>query len=721
MSPTVTSSRALRLLLVSPLLCGVAVSLTAAAPSPAAANPLFEASPLPYQMPPFDQIRDEHFTPAFERGMAEQLTEVTAIAEQAERPTFANTIVPLERSGVLLTRVNNVFSNLSSAHTNPALQEIEAAMAPKLAAHRDAIRLNARLFARIKAVYEQREALDLDAESKRVIERYHRDFVRAGANLPDAAKNQLKQLNAEIAVLETTFAQNVLKEKNADSVVVEDRASLAGLSESEISAAADAAKEDGHEGKYVLRLLNTTSQPALASLQNRELRERLQQASLHRGAHGGAYDNRAVIARLVRLRAERAALLGYANHASYQLEEQTAGSIEKVNQLLRDLARPAVANAQREAADMQALIDAESGGFKVGAADWAFYSEKVRQARYAFDESQLKPYFELNRVLVDGIFYAATELYGLTFKERKELPVYHPDVRVFEVFNADGSPLALFFFDPFARPSKRGGAWMNEYVSQSTLFGLKPVVGNHLNVPKPQAGEPALLTFDEVITAFHEFGHALHGMLSSVHYPRFSGTEVPRDFVEFPSQVNEMWATWPEVLKHYARHYRTGEPMPTELVEKVVATQKFNQGYATTEYLAASLLDQAWHQRAAKDLPAADEVLAFEASALQQAGVDFAPVPPRYRSTYFSHIFASDSYSAGYYSYIWSEVLDADTVEWFKANGGLKRENGDRFRELLLSRGGSQDAMAMVRRFLGRDPRVDPLLQRRGLTTGAAN
>lgn len=702
-----------RLLLLPPALFCLAACLQAAGTPEA--NPLLAPSPGPYQYPPFDQIKDEHYAPAFEGGMAEQLAEVAAVAQSPEAPTFANTIVALERSGLALTRVNNVFSNLSSAHTNPVIQEVEAAMAPKLAAHRDAIRLNGKLFARIEALYERRAALDLDAESQRVLERYHRDFVRAGARLSDEAKAQLKTLNAEIAMLETNFAQNVLKEKNAGSVVIEDRAQLAGLSESEISAAADAAKEDGQPGKYVLRLLNTTGQPALASLQNRAVRERLMQASLERGSRGGEFDNRGLIARLARLRAERAALLGHPSHASYQLEEQTAGNVATVNQLLRDLAVPAVANARREAADMQALIDQEKGGFQLGAADWALYSEKVRQARYAFDESQLKPYFELNRVLIDGVFYAATRLYGITFKERHDLPVYQEDVRVFEVLDADGSTLALFLFDPFARPSKRGGAWMNEYVSQSGLLGNKPVVGNHLNIPKPQPGEPALLTFDEVVTAFHEFGHALHGMFSNVHYPRFSGTEVPRDFVEFPSQVNEMWVTWPEVLKNYARHYQTGEPMPVALVEKVLAAQKFNQGYTTTEYLAASLLDQAWHQLGVADQPAPDQALAFEAAALRKAGMDFAPVPPRYRSTYFSHVFASDSYSAGYYSYIWSEVLDADTVDWFKQHGGLQRENGDRFRRLLLSRGGADEAMHLYRSFTGGDPDIQPLLKRRGL------
>ncbi|HYP15653.1 MAG TPA: M3 family metallopeptidase, partial [Opitutus sp.] len=492
-------------------------------------------------------------------------------------------------------------------------------------------------------------------------------------------------------------------------------AELAGLSENEIAAAADAAKQAGHDGQYLLPLLNTTGQPSLTSLTDRAVRQRIMEASLTRGSKGGEFDNRGLITRLAQLRAQRAALLGFPNYAAYQLSEQTAGDVGTVNKLLRDLAAPAVANARREAADMQAIVDRENGGFSIAAHDWAFYAEKVRTARYAFDESQLKPYFELNHVLVDGVFFAATRLFGITFKERTDLPVYQEDVRVFEVFDHDGSPLALFLFDPYARPSKRGGAWMNEYVSQSGLFGRKPVVANHLNIPKPPASEPTLLTFDEVTTAFHEFGHALHGLFSNVHYPRFSGTNVPRDFVEFPSQVNEMWATWPEVLQNYAKHYKTGAPMPRELLDKVLAAEKFNQGHATTEYLAAALLDQAWHQLKPDEVVPAADALTFEAAALQKAGVDFAPVPPRYRSTYFSHIFSSDSYSAGYYSYIWSEVLDADTVEWFKQNGGLKRENGDRFRQLLLSRGGADEAMNLFRNFTGKDPYVEPLLERRGL------
>jgi peptidyl-dipeptidase Dcp len=500
---------------------------------------------------------------------------------------------------------------------------------------------------------------------------------------------------------------------------VEDRAKLDGLSANAVAAAASAAQAAGHEGKYLLRLLNTTGQPALASLRNRALRERLFQASFGRNSRGGEFDTRATLARIARVRAERAALLGFRHHADLQLEEQTAGSVDNVNRLMAQLAPAAAANARREAADLQAVIDAEGGGFRLQPWDWDFYAEKVRRARYAFDAQEVRPYYEMQRVLRDGVFHAATRLYGLTFKERDDLPKYHPDTQVFEVFNEDGSPLALFIVDWYARPAKRGGAWASAHVPQSHLTGFKPVIANHLNIPKPPAGEPTLLTDDEVETAFHEFGHALHGMFSDVQYPRFAGTSVPRDFVEFPSQVNEMWAKWPEVLANYARHHRTGEPIPAAMLAKIEAAERFNEGYRTTEYLAATLLDLAWHQLGAADVPAADGVMAFEAEALRRAGLDFAPVPPRYRSPYFSHIFASNGYAAGYYSYIWSEVLDADNVEWFKANGGLRRELGDRYRATLLSRGGSRDAMQMYRDFAGRDPEVRHLLARRGLDVPA--
>jgi peptidyl-dipeptidase Dcp len=685
-----------------------------AAPAPAVTtNPLLTESTLPYHLPPFDLIKDEHYTPAFEAGMAQQLKEVATIANNPEAPTFENTIVALERSGQLLNRVDAIFSNLTGANTNPAMEAIDSAMAPRLAAHEDSIRLNSALFARIETLFKNRKDLDLNHESLWLLERYYHDFVRAGAKLSDADKEKLKALNTDIASLQTQFSQNVQKEKNADGLVVATKAELAGLSEAEIAAAAAKAAKT-HPGQYLLPLLNTTGQPALASLQNRGVRERLMAASLARGSHGGPYDNREVVSKLVRARAERATLLGYANHAEYQLEDQTAKTVKTVNQLLGDLAPPAVANARKEAAAMQAIIDREKGGFTLDAADWAFYAEKVRAEQYAFDASQLRPYFELNHVLVDGVFYAAHQLYGLSFKERHDLPVYHPDVRVFEVFDADGSPLALILIDYYARPSKRGGAWMNQYVGQSELLGYKPVVANHLNIPKPPDGQPTLLTADEVKTAFHEFGHALHGMFSKVTYPRFSGTRVPRDFVEFPSQFNEMWRFWPEVLQHYAKHYQTGEPMPAALLAKLMASQKFNQGYESTEQFAATLLDQAWYQLKPSEVPGADGVLEFEAAALHKVGMDFAPVPPRYRSTYFSHVFAG-GYSAGYYSYLWSEVLAADTSEWFATHGGLTRANGDRFRSMLLSRGGSQDAMGLFINFTGGEPRIEPLLKKRGL------
>ena len=676
-------------------------------------NPLLKESSLDFHYPPFDKIKDEHFAPAYEQGMAQQLKEIEPIASSAEPPTFENTIVALEKTGDLLGRVDRIFSNLASANTNPQLQKIESDMAPKLAAQQDAIFLNGPLFKRVETLYNNREKLGLDDESKWLIERYHKDFVRAGAKLSDPDKTKLKAMNAELAALQTTFSQNVLKEKNAAAVVVEKKEELDGLSPNEIAAASAAAKAEKKEGKFVLALQNTTQQPPLTGLKNRPLRERIMKTSLARNGHGGEFDNREVVLRVVKLRAERAALLGYASHAAYQLEDQTAKNVETVNNLLAQLAPPAVSNARKEATDMQKLIEQEDGGFQLASWDWAFYAEKVRRGRFAFDESQIKPYFELNHVLLDGVFYAATQLYGITFKERHDLPVYQPDVRVFDIFDKDGKPLAIFLADFYARPSKRGGAWMNEYVNQSELLGMKPVVANHLNIPKPEAGQPTLLTYDETRTMFHEFGHALHGMFSHVKYPRFSGTSVPRDFVEYPSQVNEMWATWPEVLAHYAKHYQTGKPMPKELLDKVIeAQEKFDQGFKTTEYLAAALLDQAWHQLKPAEVP--NDALAFEASALKKAGVDFSPVPPRYRTTYFSHAFAG-GYSAGYYSYIWSEELDADSVEWFKQHGGLKRENGDHFRDTLLSRGGSQDAMKLFRNFTGRDPWIEPLLKRRGL------
>lgn len=676
-------------------------------------NPFCQESVLYLKYPPFDQISDAHYAPAFEKGMAEQLVEIETIVDQDEAPTFENTLVALEKSGQLLDRVSSVFFALISAHTNDSLESVRTEMAPRLSAHSDQILMNAKLFERIKTVYSRRDQLGLNPEAIRLVEKCYKDFIRAGANLSEADKERLKAVNAELATLQTTFSQNVLKEVNDLAVVVDSRAELAGLSDAMIEAAAKEAESRELAGKYVLTLKNTSGQPSLGSLDNRALRERIHKASLSRGCRGGEFDNRAVFTQVVKLRAEQARLLGYETHAAYSLENQTARNTAAVNRRLSDLAPAAVRNANREAAALQEMITAEDGDFQLASWDWDYYTEKVRQDRYDFDETILKPYFELDSVLVKGVYYAATRLYGITFKERTDLPVYHPDVRVFEVFDADGSTLALFVFDPYARSNKRGGAWMSAYVSQSGLMQRKPVVANHLNIVKPPEGEPTLLTFDEVTTAFHEFGHALHGMFSNVTYPYFAGTSVPRDFVEFPSQVNEMWATWPEVLENYAIHYETGEPMPRELLDKVLATRKFNQGFKTTEYLAASLLDQAWHQLTPGQVPDADGLPAFEADALKTAGVALAAIPPRYRSTYFSHVMGG--YSAGYYSYIWSEVLDADTVEWFKGNGGLTRENGDHFRTTLLSRGGSVEAMELFENFRGAEPRIEPFLDRRGL------
>ena len=677
-------------------------------------NPFYTESTQPYQLPPFDRIEESHFLPAFERGMAEQLEEVAMIVGQSDPVTFDNTLVALERSGVLLNRVAATFFNLSSADTNEALDQIQAEVAPRLAAHTDQILLNGRLFERVRSLYEARDTLGLDAESLRLVERHYVDFVRAGALLSEAEQERMQEINGEMAALQTSITQNVLDGVNAAAIVVDDREQLSGLSEGEVAAAAAAANSRGLDGKYVIALLNTSGQPALSSLNDRALRERIMRASLARGSEDGDYDNRQVITRLAELRAERAVLLGYPNHAAYILDEQTAQTVTAVNDRLASLVPRAVANADREANDLQAMASTSAGDVELASWDWSYYTEMVRADRYDFDAAELRPYFEIDAVIENGVFYAANQLYGITFESRPDLLGYHPDVRVWEVFDQDGTPLGLFLGDFYARPSKRGGAWMSAYVTQSKLLGTTPVIANHLNITKPVDGEPTLLTFGEVETLFHEFGHALHGFFSDVEYPYFAGTAVPRDFVEYPSQVNEMWATWPEVLTNYAVHYETGEAMPKQLLDKVLETAAFNQGFATTEYLAASLLDQAWHQLTVDQVPAPQDVTTFEARALQDAGVGVAVIPPRYRSTYFSHIWGS-GYSAGYYSYIWAEVLDADSVEWFKENGGLRRENGDHFRGTLLSKGGSVDAMELFRTFRGAEPNIEPLLVRRGL------
>ena len=707
-----SSTKTLRHLLVASSLPALVGAVQAADAPPA--NPLLVESTLPLQFPRFDQIHDSDFLPAFEQGIAEHRKEIEAIAANPDKPTFDNTIVAMERAGRTLGRVESIFSNLTSSNTDPALQNVQRQMAPKFAAHRDEVQLDPRLFARIDALYQQRDSLGLDAESARLLWRYHQDFVRAGAQLSEASKAKLRALNTELATLQTTFEQNTLKERGASAVTFDTRAELAGLSEVEIKNAADAAAKAGKPGKFVIELVNTTGQPVLTNLTSHASRMKVMAASLARGSRGGEFDNRAVVATLARKRAERAVLLGYPTHAAFQLAEQTVGSVDVMNKMLAQMAVPAVANARKEAAQLQAMVDAEHGGFQLEAADWAFYAEKLRKAQYAFDESQIKPYYELNHVVLDGVFFAANKLYGLTFKERHDLPVYEPSVRVFDVFDRDGTQLAIFIGDYYARPNKNGGAWMSEYVQQDGLTGGKPVIVNNLNIPKPQPGEPTLLTQDEVTTAFHEFGHALHGMLSHVKYPRFSGTSVPRDFVEYPSQFNEMWATYPDVLKNFAKDWKTGEPIPQALLDNVQAASKFDQGFATTEYLSATLLDQAWHQLPADQVPQAADVTTFEAAALQRVGLDFPPVPPRYRSTYFSHAFAG-GYSAGYYSYIWSEVLAADSTAWVLAHGGLTRQNGDHIRDTMLSRGGSDDALTLFRNLTGAGPDIGPLLKKRGL------
>jgi peptidyl-dipeptidase Dcp len=684
-----------------------AATTYAAASAAAAENPFFAPSTLPYRLPPFAAISVEHYLPAFERGMAEQLAEIDAITASAEAPTFENTLVALERTGEVLERVGNVFFNRTASDTSDELQEIEAAVNPLLAAHRDAINLNAALFARIKALHEARASLDLpDDESLRLIEKYYEDFVRAGAELSAADQERLRALNAELATLETTFQRNLLADARSRALVLDSAEALAGLSPDAVAAAAENARALGRPNGYVLSLKSFSNQTELASLTDRDVRRRLFEASIGRGLPVNAQ----VVRQIVTLRAERAALLGYPSHAAYAVADQMARDVASVEEMLARVVAPAVANARKEA---EALRAADGDAAELAAWDWQFYSEQVRKAEYDLDSAELRPYLELERVLQDGVFYAANKVYGLTFVERPDLTAHHSDARVFEVIDADGSGLGLFIADYFARESKRGGAWMNELVFQSGLRGTRPVVANTMNIAKPAAGEPALLTFDEVNTMFHEFGHALHGLFSDVRYPYFSSTRVPRDFVEYPSQVNEMWSTWPEVLANYARHYETGEPIPAELVEKMEAAKLFGEGFRTVEYLGATLLDWAWHKLAAGEDPGED-VEAFEAAALQAAGVAMPEIPPRYRSGYFAHAFAL-GYSAGYYSYLWSEVLDADSVEWFKEHGGMLRENGDHFRAQLLSRGGSVEPQQAFENFRGRAADIEPLLVRRGL------
>ncbi len=683
-----------------------------AAPAPAVSpdNPLRHPSPLPFELPPFAEITPEHCREALLAGMAEQRAEVAALIGSEEEPTFENTVVALEWSGRLLHRGWAVFGNLTSSVSTPVLREIEREMAPLEAAHADALRLDPDLFARIDAVHAVRHDRCLDDESVRLIERYHLDFVLAGARLDEAGRARLTELNQELSTLSTTFGQNLQLATEAAAVSVHDAGELAGLSPEEVASAATAAADRGLEG-HLLTLVLPTGQPLLAKLRNRDLRRRLFEASIGR-ASAGEHDNGPVAVRIAQLRAERARLLGFDTHADVVLADSTAGTTASVDALLASMVPASVANADAEG---EVLAEAAArDGIELAAWDWSFYAEQVRAERYAVDTAALRPWFELDRVLVDGVFHAAELLYGYRFTPRPDLAGYHPDVRVWEVSDASGSGVGLYLGDFFAREGKRGGAWMSSFVRQSRLLGTSPVVVNNLNVNRAADGQPTLLTLDEVNTLFHEFGHALHGLSSAVNYPRFSGTSVPRDFVEFPSQVNEMWAMWPEVLGHYARHVETGEPLPASVVEAIDAARLWGEGFGTLEYLAATLLDQAWH-RIGPDTEIGDPI-AFEQRALEDAGVASTLVPPRYRTTYFQHIFAG-GYAAGYYSYIWSEVLDADTVEWFKENGGLRRENGDAFRERLLAVGGAADPLAAFRAVRGRDADPGPLLRRRGLVS----
>ncbi|WP_066092995.1 peptidyl-dipeptidase Dcp [Xanthomonas massiliensis] len=689
-----------------------AVNTPAAAAAPQSANPLLAASTLPFQAPPFDKIQDSDYLPAFEEGMKQHLAEIRTIADNPEPPTFANTFEAMEKSGQTLTRVSRIFFGLVQADTNPEREKIQQEIAPKLAAHQDEIALDPKLFARIKTIYDQRDTLNLDPEQKRLVEYQYKEFVRAGAQLSDADKDTLRKLNVEESTLSTAFHTKLVAAAAAGAVVVDDKARLDGLGEGDIASAAQDAAARKLDGKYLLALQNTTQQPVLASLKDRDLRAEVLKASETRAEKGDGNDTRQTVQRLAQLRAQKARLLGFDSWAAYSLSDQMAGTPNKAFKLLTDTVPAATAKARGEIAEMQKVIDAQKGGFKLAASDWDFYAEQVRKAKYDLDESQIKPYFELDNVLQNGVFYAANQLYGLTFKERKDIPVYNPDVRVFEVFDKDGSSLALFYCDYFKRDSKSGGAWMDEFVGQDGLAGTKPVVYNVANFTKPAPSQPALLSFDDVTTMFHEFGHALHGMFSKVQYPTLSGTSTSRDFVEFPSQFNEHWASDPKVFAHYAKHYQSGEPMPQALVDKIQKAKTFNQGYATTEYLSAALLDLAWHTLPA-DAPLQD-VDAFEAQSLKKYKVDLAEVPPRYRTSYFDHIWGG-GYSAGYYAYFWSEVLDDDAFEWFKEHGGLTAENGQVFRDKILSRGNTVELADLYRAFRGKDPSVEPLLENRGL------
>ena len=680
-----------------------------------AANPFYAPSALPFQAPPFDKIKDADYQPAIEAGMAQQLKEVQAIADNSSAPTFENTLVALERSGQLFSRVMAVFNGVTGANTDPELQKVQAIEAPKLAAHQDAIFLNAKLFERVTTIYEHRHGLQLDPESLRLVEYTYKEFVHSGANLSSADKAKLKKLNEEESTLSNAFITKLLAATKDAAFRTEDNAAVAGLSAAQIAAAAQAAKQRKQTG-WVISLQNTTQQPDLALLSDRATRHALFENSWNRAEHGGANDTRDTIARLAQLRAEKAKLLGFPNFAAWTLEDQMAKTPEAALKFMDALTPASTAHAASEAKEIQAVIDAQHDGFQLQPWDWNFYAEQVRKAKYDLDEAEIKPYFELNNVLENGVFYAANQLYGLTFKERKDIPVYDPDVRVFEVFDGDGKPLALWYCDYFKRDNKNGGAWMDVFVGQSKLLGTLPVIYNVANFSKPVAGAPALISFDDVTTMFHEFGHALHGMFADTEYPSLSGTSVPRDFVEFPSQFNEHWASYPAVFNHYAKHYGTSAPMPTELAAKIKKAATFNQGYMLTELLAAAELDMQWHT-----LPSSAPIQnpdVFEKEALEKTHLLLPYVPPRYRSSYFMHIWGN-GYAAGYYAYLWSEMLDDDAYQWFEDHGGLTRANGDRFRRMVLSRGNTEDLGKMYEAWLGAKPSAGPMLKDRGLAPPA--
>ena len=690
---------------------GASAQAASAQPAFGPANPFYAASTLPFEAPPFDKIKDSDYQPAMDAGIAQNLAEIRAIADNPAPPTFENTIVAIEKSGVLLNRVTHVFNGVTGANMNPVLQKVQDEEAPKLAALNDALYLNTKLFERVEKIYEQRHALGLDAESLRLVEYDYQEFVLSGARLSEADKTALKKLNEEEANLTTAFVSKLLAAAKDGAYVTKDKAALAGLSDAELAVAADAAKERKVEG-WVISLQNTTQQPELELLSNRATRQALFEASWNRAERGDANDTRATIARLAQLRAQQAKLMGYANYAAWKLTDQMAKTPEAAIRFMDALVPASVAKAEGEGRDIQALIDAQQGGFKLQPWDWNFYSDQVRKAKFNLEEAQTKPYFELNSVLVNGVFYAANRLYGLTFKRRTDIPVYDPDVMVYEVFDADGKPLALWYGDYFKRDSKNGGAWMDVFVNQSKLLGELPVVYNVANFTKPAAGEPALLSFDDVTTMFHEFGHALHGMFADTVYPSLSGTQTPRDFVEFPSQFNEHWASDPQVFGHYAKHYKTGQPMPAELAAKIKQAATFNEGYKLTELLAAAELDMQWHTLG-PDAPL-ENPDTFETAALQSKHLALSTVPPRYRSSYFMHIWGN-GYAAGYYAYLWCEMLDDDAYQWFKDHGGLTRANGDRFRKMVLSRGNTEDLAKMYAAWMGAEPAIGPMLKARGL------